>query len=143
MEKELGEVRGEKEGLEKELGEAREESELLLLQLHQVQDELEEYCIDFQAARGECRLALKESARKDVKLAWLRSQRELLIGLIKYQSSMFQRFTSISVHLTRALNHSAQAQSAPCRLRFFRPVEKFLLGSRGANKNTKTSLSAS
>ena len=117
-ERELGDVRGEKEGLLVELNDAREESELCLLQLQQVQEELRQYFLDLQSSRAECRLALEESARKDAKLAWLRSQRELLIGLIKYQASVFQRFTSISARLTRALNPSAQAHRASRRLRF-------------------------
>jgi chromosome segregation ATPase len=144
LERELGDVRGEKEGLERELNDAREEAGLCLLQLHQVQEELEHLYLDLQSSRGEFRLALEESARKDAKLVWLRNQRELLIGLIKCQALVFQRFTSISVRLTIALNHSAQAHTGSRRRpRLFRTVKRFLLASRGVNNNVKTSLPAS
>ena len=103
---ELQGVREEKEGLAAELQGVREEGELLLLQLHQVQEEIERYFLDCQEARSNYRSVLDDCLRKDAKLAWLRSQRVLLIGMIKYQASVFARFSSISVRLTRALKNS-------------------------------------
>ena len=81
LEKELGEVRGEKEGLEKELTDARQESELLLLQLHQVQEELEHYFL--------------ENQRKEEKLHWLRGQRVLLLRMLRLQGHVQQRFLAL------------------------------------------------
>lgn len=106
LEKELGDVRVEKEVLEQGLSDAREESELLLLQLHQVQEELEHYFLEANQLRSNLEtlgirkraereekesLALQlqhnlilleglqaEYKLKDEKLAWLRSQRQLL-----------------------------------------------------------------
>ena len=125
LERELGEVRGEKEGLERELGNVREESELLLLQLHQVQEELEHYFLEAnqlksglevlgirKRAEREAKesLALKlqqklillddlvrECKLKDEKLAWLGSQRQLLIDLVKYQFNVFGRFADLNL----------------------------------------------
>ena len=125
LEKELGEVRGEKEGLQRELGEARQESELLLLQLHQVQEELEHYFLeanqfklDLEALGIKKRAEIEEKESlalqlrhksilldtlececklKDEKLAWLRSQRQLLIDLVKYQFNVFGRFADLNL----------------------------------------------
>lgn len=85
LEKELGELRREKEGLECELSYSREESELLLLQLHQVQEELERYFL--------------ENQRKDEKLAWLRGQRELLMGIIGRQARLQQSLIATASRL--------------------------------------------
>ncbi|MFM7360951.1 MAG: hypothetical protein ACKO25_03855, partial [Cyanobium sp.] len=88
LERELGEVRGEKEGLERELLDAREEEELLLLQLHQVQEELQYYFLDNQRI-------LKDSQLKDEKLAWLRSQRVVLLLMLRLQARLQERFVAL------------------------------------------------
>ena len=89
MQKELGDVRGEKEGLQKELGDSREESELLLLQLHQVQEELEHYFLQSRDLLVECR-------GKDEKLNWLRDQRESLLRMLGQQARLQQRFITLN-----------------------------------------------
>jgi chromosome segregation ATPase len=88
LERELGEVRVEKEGLERELLDAREEEELLLLQLHQVQEELQYYFLENQRF-------LKDSQVKDEKLAWLRSQRVVLLRMLRLQARLQQRFVAL------------------------------------------------
>ena len=126
-------MREEKVGLEGELQDAREEVELCLVQLSQVQQELEHYFFELQAAKDNHKIILEQCALKDEKLHWLRGQRVLLIGLIKYQASVFQRFTAISVRLARALKLEGDAASTPrpwllCRL------EKIIPGSRNSVK---------
>ena len=104
IEGELEVVKEEKAGIEGELEAAREEADLCLLQLNQAQEELNHYSLQLRVTQESYQLLLEECALKDEKLHWLRGQRLLLIGLIKYQTSVFQRFTAISVRLTRALS---------------------------------------
>jgi len=138
LEKQLGDVRGEKEGLEKQLGEAREECELLLLQLHQVQEELEHYFLEANQFKSDLEtlgikkrlereekesLALQlhhksilldtleyECRLKDEKLAWLRSQRQLLIDLVKYQFNVFGRFADLNLRFKWSKNSGQTRQ---------------------------------
>lgn len=88
LERELGNVRAEKDEFERDLADAREESELLLLQLRLVQEELENYYLQ----SGDL---LKETHRKDEKLNWLRDQRELLLRMLTLQGSLQQQFITL------------------------------------------------
>jgi len=92
LERMLVDLRGKNEGLEGELSDAREESQLLLLQLHQVQEELELYFSKSQCLH-------KDSVRKDERLAWLRGQRELLMGVIGRQARLQQSLIATASRL--------------------------------------------
>lgn len=111
------------------LEEMKVEAELALLQLLQVEDELRHYFSEFNQLKLEYEqlgqrkkmereekeeLARKlkfnlealqgkeaECQRKDEKLAWLRSQRQLLIDLIKHQFRLFLRFSILSHRFRR------------------------------------------
>jgi len=135
--KQLQVVREEKEGLVGELKESLDEIELCTLQLHQVQEELEHYFLECQSRQASYKTLLEECALKDDKLVWLRNQRVLLIGLIKYQAAVFQRFTAISVRLTRALN-SSRDTGQPAVLLPFRRFKAFLGDGRPPGKNQPT-----
>ncbi|MEX1121763.1 MAG: hypothetical protein WED82_06500, partial [Balneolales bacterium] len=138
---ELKVVREEKEGIAGELKDSLEESELCMLQLHQVQEELEHYFLEGQSKQSNYQILLEECARKDEKLVWLRNQRTLLIGLIKYQAAVFQRFTAISVRLTRALS-SSRNPGRPNGLLPFRHLKAFWpRGARLPGKNQPIKLS--
>ena len=138
LERELGKVRGEKEGLEREMVDVREESELLLLQLHQVQDELEHYFLEANQLKSDLEaLGIKKRAEreekeslalqlhhksilldtlececklKDEKLAWLRSQRQLLIDLVKYQFNVSRRFADLNLRFKWSKNSGRTRQ---------------------------------
>jgi hypothetical protein len=123
----------EKTGIEGELNAVREEAELCLLQMNQAQEELSHYSLELQVAQDNYRIMLEQCALKDEKLHWLRGQRILLIGLIKYQASVFQRFTAISVRLTRALKPQVDGASASGP-RLLHRLKKIIPGSGHAAK---------
>jgi chromosome segregation ATPase len=100
---ELEGVREEREKLTSDLQDLTNEGELRSVQLHQVQEELREYFFDYRDSQFNLKQSREDVARLQSKLSWLRSQRLLLIGLVKYQASIFQRFTAISVRLNRDL----------------------------------------
>jgi hypothetical protein len=121
----------EKTGIEGELNAVREEAELCLLQMKQAQEELGHYSIKLQTAQDNQKLIFEQCALKDESLDWLRGRQVLFIGLIKYQASVFRRFTAINVRLTRALRLERDGVITPepwllCRLK------KIILGSRNA-----------
>ena len=116
----------------------REESELLLLQLHQVQEELEHYFLEANQLKSDLEaLGMKKRAEreqkeslalqlqqnlilleglesecklKDQRLEWLRSQRQLLIDLVKYQFNVFGRFADLNLRFKWSKNSGRTRQ---------------------------------